>query len=100
MQEINTGSGDNSEIATHEILNRVLQPQLELVMTKLNDAVSFSQQVDHATLLKYIQESRSLIEEMQQQVYIIFKEFEVRMVLYGASLPVQAILINLAFFLG
>jgi len=74
LQESYRGRATESDIAIHEVLERVFHPQIESIISKLNDSASYALQNDHSKVFKYIKESLSQIKELQQQVSLFLKE--------------------------
>ena len=70
------GAGGESDTSIHKVLERVLRPQMEKIVSKLNDSESYAKQQKHPKVLELIRESLSQIQELQQQVSFLLKESE------------------------
>ena len=68
------GSGGESDTSIHEVMERVLGPQMEKVVSKLNDSESYAKQQQHPKMIQYIRESLSMVQELQQQISLLLKE--------------------------
>ena len=68
------GSGGESDTSIHKVLERLLRPQMEKIVSKLNDSESYAKRQKHPKALQLIRESLSQIQELQQQVSVLLKE--------------------------
>ena len=68
------GSGSESDTSIHEVMERVLGPQMEKVVSKLNDSESYAKQQQHPKMIQHIRESLSMVQELQQQISLLLTE--------------------------
>lgn len=58
----------------HEVLDRMLQPRMKMLLSDLNDSKSFAEQKDIKHALQSIRQALNQAEDLQQQVLLILKE--------------------------
>jgi two-component system NarL family sensor kinase len=68
------GSGGESDTSIHEVMERVLGPQMKKIVSKLNDSESYAKQQQHPKMIQHIRESLSMVQELQQQISLLLTE--------------------------
>jgi len=74
LQESYRVETTESDTAIHEVLERIFQPLMKSVISKLNDSAFYARQDDNSQALKSIGESLNQIVELQQQVSLLLQE--------------------------
>ena len=74
VQESFGMNSTEKNITIHEVLDRMLQPRMKLLLSTLNSSKSFAEKKDIAQTLQSIKESLDQAEELQRQVSLILKE--------------------------
>jgi two-component system NarL family sensor kinase len=73
-QESYKMKSSEKDTVMHELLDRILQPRMKILLSNLNDSKSFAEQKDISQALQSIRQALSQAEELQQQVTLILKE--------------------------
>ena len=67
-------AGGESDTSIHKVIERVLGPQMDKIVSKLTDSETYAKQQKHPKVLEHIRESLSQVQELQQQVSLLLKE--------------------------
>lgn len=73
-QESYRMESSEKDTVVHELLDRILQPRMKILLSNLQDSKSFAEQKDITKALLSIRQALNEAEELQQQVSLIIKE--------------------------